>query len=167
MTPKSVVAFLLLCLAGFAGGFTADRSLGPRIAMVAQSNGSEETQFYDTQGRRRLDVGLYNNHPLQDFFGADGRMPRLQFGTYSTQVRADEEGLPFSALYDRHGRTRMVLRLDGPNQGPLIIMKDKNEQNRLILGLDIWDGEEAPFLVTWDRQLHQKDILGHFVMKPL
>ena len=121
---KNIASFILLCIFGFAGGIFSDQYLRPAFA---DSKEAGISRFFDTEGRSRIDIGVHNGQAMQDIYGADGKL-RLQFGTYDGSVRMSEKGLPSLTLYDNEGRLRLLFRLDGPNEGPLIIMKDKSAQ---------------------------------------
>ena len=166
MDKKVFLSVFILAVAGFLGGVFSDQFLRPSFEVIGAHRSSGLSSFVDGNGQERMDIGVARGQAIQDIYGADGNL-RLQFGTYDGSVRADEKGLPSFTLYDNRGRLKMVLRLDGPNQGPLIIMKDNSGTNRMIMGLDIWDKAEEPFLVTWDKDGKQHDIIGNFVMKPL
>ncbi|TAL38776.1 MAG: hypothetical protein EPN97_03475 [Alphaproteobacteria bacterium] len=165
MDRKTLIPLVILALFGFGGGVFSDQFLRPAAAATEQHRMNGMLGFFD-ENRERMDMGVYNGQAQQNIYGADGKL-RLQFGTYAGEVRENEKGLPSFTLYDNDGKLKMVLRLDGPNQGPLIIMKDNTGTNRMIMGLDIWDKAEEPFLVTWDKDGKQHDIVGNFVMKPL
>lgn len=153
----------MICFCAFAGGVFSDQFLRDAQADTAERG---FTRFYDTKNRIRMDQGVNNNQAQQNIYGEDGKL-RLQFGTYTGEVRENEKGLPVVTLYDNNGLLRLLFRLDGPTQGPLIIMKDKQQKNRVIMGLDIWDENEEPFLAIWNKDGKQQNIYGDFKMKPL
>jgi hypothetical protein len=160
---KNLMHAAMICICAFAGGVFSDQYLRP-----AQADSAERgtARFYDSDNRIRMDQGVFKNQLQQNIYGEDGKL-RLQFGTYTGEVRENEKGLPTMTFYDNNGLLRLLFRLDGPNQGPLIIMKDKKQQNRVIMGLDIWDADEEPFLAIWNKDGKQQNIYGDFKMKPL
>lgn len=160
---KKFAYVLMLCLCAFAGGLFSDLFLRPAFGDIAERGFA---RFFDEAGRTRIDVGVNDGQAQQNLYGADGKL-RIQLGTYTGDIRENEKGLPCLTLYDNSGRLRLLFRLDGPNQGPLIIMKDKSQRNRVIMGLDIWDENEEPFLAIWDKDGKQQNIYGDFRMKPL
>lgn len=160
---KNLIHAAMICAFAFAGGVFSDQYLRPAQADI---NERGTVRFYDTEGRIRMDQGVHKNQLQQNIYGEDGKL-RLQFGTYTGEVRENEKGLPVMTLYDNEGLLRLLFRLDGPTQGPLIIMKDKKQRNRVIMGLDIWDEDEEPFLAIWDKDGKQRNIYGDFKMKPL
>lgn len=160
---KKTFNILLLCICGLIGGALSDQFLRPALA---ERSKADMSRFYDERGQLRADLGVWKGQAIQDFYGEDGKL-RIQLGTYDGSIAPHEKGLPSVSLYDNGGRIRLLFRLDGPNEGPLIIMKDKIGRNRLIMGLDLWDGSEEPFLATWDTYGKQTDIVGQFNMRPL
>ena len=75
-------------------------------------------------------------------YGQDGRQ-RLQMATY---VNPGEQGLPLIGLSDNSGRLRLLFRLAGPDGSPVLVFKDRNGTDRMVMGLDYSGGDEAPFL---------------------
>jgi hypothetical protein len=90
--------------------------------------------------------------------GPDGR-DRLSAATYTS---GSERGLPVVAMYDNRSQLRLLLRLAGSNESPVIIFKDKSGHDRMVMGLGLNGGEEEPFLSTVDRQGHKTDVFGHY-----
>jgi hypothetical protein len=157
----------LICFFSWTGGYTA-RIAGmmpgkpPDSRNAAyKANNRVHKHLRDEQGRVRIDYGMFNGQPIQDFFGED-RSLRLQMATYTNDVRANEKGLPVLTLYDRHGNLRQLWRLDGSNQTPLLILKDHEEHNRLIFGLDLEDPKEQPFLVWFGKDGKKNTLFGKF-----
>ncbi|MBK6616550.1 hypothetical protein [Ottowia sp.] len=72
----------------------------------------------------------------------DGRM-RVQVGTYD---QVGERGLPVLALSDNRDQIRLLLRLAGSNESPVLVMKDKSGRDRLVMGLGLGGESEEPFL---------------------
>ncbi len=116
--------------------------------------------FYSSQGRSMMDIGVFNHHPVQDFYHPNGKLA-VQMGTYNDDVRANEEGLPIAGLSDEQGNLRLLFRLDGSDESPLIIMKDTHGRNRIIFGLDINGGEYEPFLVNYDNNASKSVFFGN------
>lgn len=161
---KHFTSVILVCVFGFLGGVFSDQYMKSAAADGKYKSEKEGVRYLDDKNRIRMDIGVMNGQPLQDLYGADGKL-RLQFGTYGGN--SHETGLPSFTMYDNSGRLRMLFRLDGPNEAPLLIMKDKKGRDRLILGLDLWNEKEGAFLVLFDENGKKQDIIGNFVMKPL
>jgi hypothetical protein len=126
----------LLCLFAFAGGFAAQFAIAVTPSL-AQSNSASRPVF---------------------MYGEDGKQ-RLQFGIYTG---AGERGLPLIGLSDNQGRLRMLFRLAGGNESPVIVMKDTSGQDRLVMGLDLNDGNQAPFLSIVDGQGRKQNVFGQY-----
>lgn len=164
---KPFTSVILVCLFAFMGGVFSDQYLKQAMATdPTYKNERQGVRYLDAEGRPRVDIGVMNGQPLQDLYGADGKL-RLQFGTYGGSVSAAEKGLPNFTMYDNSGKLRLLFRLAGPNQAPVLILKDKSGRDRLILGLDLWDAKEPAFLVVFDENGRKHDIVGSFAMKPL
>lgn len=99
-----------------------------------------------------------DGQPVQAFFGEDGKM-RIQLGTYSAP---GERGLPLVGLSDNNGHLRMLLRLAGSNESPVLIMKDKNGVDRIVMGLALSDASEDPFLSVTDSKGQRKAVFGNY-----
>lgn len=91
-------------------------------------------------------------------YGDDGQV-RIQMGTYSA---AGERGLPLVGLGDNHGHIRMLFRLAGPNESPVIIMKDTKGVDKLVMGLDLSDPAQAPFLSVIDANGQKQNLFGKY-----
>ena len=143
MKIQTFIGIILTCLFAFFGGAFSEQIFSSNAAMAAQE---EMKSFFDQSGIKRLDLGVYNNAAIQDFYSEDGR-PRLQFGTYTAEF---EKGLPMAAFSDNNGHIKMLLRLAGPNQSPVIIFKDSKGNDRMVMGLALNDGSEDPFLTYND-----------------
>ena len=134
----------LVALFSFAGGFAA-QLLGPRDA-IAAAVAERMQRFSDVSGTTRIDIGMYNGIPMQNFYGEDGKL-RIQLATY---VAPGEQGLPMIGLSDNKGDLRMLLRLAGSNESPVLIFKDKQHRDRMVMGLGLSDAGQEPFLAYFD-----------------
>ena len=104
-----------------------------------------------------LELYVHQGSPGQNFYAADGKI-RLQLGTYTAP---GERGLPLITMNDNKGDIRMLFRLAGPNEAPVLIMKDKNHNDRLIMGLSL-SGTEEPFLATYDSSGTKTNVFGSY-----
>ncbi len=111
-----------------------------------------------------LGAALYHSGPAQAasqdglwVTGPDGK-DRIQIATYTA---AHERGLPLVALFDNRSRLRMLLRLAGSNESPVLIFKDRRGSDRIVLGLGL-SGEEEPFLSTTDRSGKKTNHFGSY-----
>ena len=144
---------LLFC--AFAGGFAA------QVMLTSTPSEAASRMSYFLLGDDALPKGLeayvYQGSPGQNFYAADGKI-RLQLGTYTAP---GEKGLPLVSLNDNKGDIRMLLRLAGPNEAPVLIFKDKNHRDRMVMGLSL-SGEEEPFLATYDSSGAKTNVFGTY-----
>jgi hypothetical protein len=84
----------------------------------------------------------------------------VQVGTYSGHYSATEEGLPLVGLFDNAEKLRLLLRLAGPNESPVLVFKDGKGHDRMVLGLALNDAGEEPFLAYFDREGVKHTLLG-------
>ncbi|MBS2038888.1 hypothetical protein JST97_28155 [bacterium] len=89
--------------------------------------------------------------------GPDGR-DRIQIATYTA---ASERGLPLVGLFDNRSQLRLLLRLAGPNESPVMVLKDPRGRDRLVLGLGL-NGSGDPFCSITDSQGRKTDVFGHY-----
>lgn len=136
---------LILAVFGFLGGMFSQLVIAPEKSFAAASEYIQ--RFFDKNNKLRLDLGVYNNTPVQQFYGEDGKL-RIQLGTY---IAPGEKGLPFIGLSDNNGNLRMLFRLAGSNESPVIIMKDKSQRDRIVMGLAPSDADQEPFLAYFDK----------------
>lgn len=131
------VKFLLVLLSAFGGGFFAQYALKPSISMAAAPLPASAPMF---------------------LFGDDGQV-RLQVGTYTAP---GERGLPMIGMSDNHGHLRMLFRLAGANESPVIVMKDRAGRDRLVMGLGLSDSGEDAFLSITDSNGKKQNLFGAF-----
>lgn len=86
----------------------------------------------------------------------EGRM-RIQAGTYE---QAGEKGLPVLALSDNKDQIRLLFRLAGSNESPVLVMKDRSGADRLVIGLKMSGPSEEPFLQVVDDRGVRTDVLA-------
>lgn len=129
--------YLVIPAMAFAGGFVAQVVLQPASSLAANMFASTQPMF---------------------FYGEDGQ-PRLQMGMYTAP---GEKGLPLVGLSDNHGRLRMLFRLAGANESPVIVMKDTNGRDRLVMGLGLNDPQQAPFLSLVDGSGAHQNVFGQY-----
>ena len=160
----------VLALFSFAGGFAGQVYLGhaARAQIIDQPAatpviglGRAKPNFLelgDTKNRKALDLYAQDGQGGIVFYDEDGAM-RVQLGTYSG---AGERGQPVIGLNDARGNIRMLLRLAGSNESPVIVMKDKSGSDRLVMGLGLSDGQQEPFLSVTDSSGQRRDIFGSY-----
>jgi hypothetical protein len=90
--------------------------------------------------------------------GPDGKQ-RVQAAVYDAP---GEAGLPMIGLSDNNANLRLLLRLAGTNSSPVVVMKDKEHRDRLVIGLGLNDGAEEPFIAAFDKNGQKKMIFGSY-----
>ena len=61
-----------------------------------------------------------------------------------------------------NGHLKMLLRIAGPNESPVLIMKDNSGNDRIVMGLSLGDPGEEPFLATFDKNGAKHMIFGEY-----
>jgi len=143
MKRNTLLNIVLTCTFAFAGGAVSEQIFSSKMARAAAD---EIKEFFDTTGKKRLDLGVANGAPVQDFYGDDG-LVRLQFGTYTA---ASDKGLPLAVFSDNDHHIRLLLRLAGINQSPALVFKDSKGADRIVMGLALSDNSEDPFFIYTD-----------------
>ena len=90
--------------------------------------------------------------------GPDGKQ-RAQVAVYDAP---GEAGLPMIGLTDNSQNLRLLLRLAGTNSSPVLVMKDRQHRDRLVIGLSLNDGGEEPFIASFDKKGQKKLLLGSY-----
>ena len=149
--------FLYPVLSGFLGASLA--LYGPPLArdLYAYGGGapvrSTSLVLEDAAGRRKITLDRTADGGSSLFFFDSQDRSRMEVGTYG-------DGLPFVVLEGEHHTPKALLRMAGPNQSGVLVFKDKHNRDRMILGLDMNDADEEPFLVTFDRKGQRKVVFG-------
>jgi hypothetical protein len=177
---RTIAGFIVMAAFSFAGGFAAQMVAGVPASLAQESatgsgvlapptKGSDTPVFASTITQRPVNfhqvsdvkngkgIQMYINdgQPGQIFYGNDGRI-RLQLGTYGAE---GERGLPLIGLSDNKGRLRLLLRLFGSNESPVLVMKDNTGRDRLVMGLAFSGPSQEPFIVVTDSKGASRDIL--------
>ncbi len=93
--------------------------------------------------------------------GPDGQL-RVQAGHYDGSYSQDEKGQPMFALYDNKHNIRMLLRLAGHNESPVLIFKDTDHRDRMVIGLGMEGRDQEPFIAVFDRNGGKKLLTGAY-----
>lgn len=143
-------------VAGLLGALVMNMALSPAVANAARNL---NTYFLvdSTNGGKGVETFVQDGQPGMFMYGEDGQ-PRIQIGTYPSP---GERGLPLMGLSDNSGHLRMLFRLAGPTESPVIIMKDKAGHDRLVMGLDLL-GSGNPFLSLIDNDGQKHNIFGTY-----
>jgi len=154
-TRRLFLQLAVLAAFSFAGGFAGTFFTSHRAEAQQQ-----QSFFGLSDGKNAKGVNMYvsDGQGGQVFYGENGQM-RLQMGTYNG---AGERGLPLMALSDTSGHIRMLFRLAGENESPVIVMKDKTGTDRLVMGLGLSDSKQEPFLSVTDASGHRQNVFGSY-----
>jgi hypothetical protein len=151
---KTVTAFSVVALFSFAGGFAGQMFMGSHA--LASSFGN----FFAVQDDKNVkgwNVYVSDGQPGMIFYGENGQM-RIQSGTYNS---GSERGQPMFSLNDSKGEIKMLLRIAGASDSPVIVMKDNSGRDRLVMGLS-FDDKQSPFLNITDENGASQDVFGHY-----
>ncbi len=144
----------------FLGGMAAQSFIVPAVSF-AQSQVLQADRYYFLGPDGKVSGQVYTpegSGAIISLNGQDGDQ-RLQLGTYSAP---GEQGLPMVGLSDNGGNLRLLLRLAGRNESPVVIFKDKEHRDRIVLGLGMEDAGEEPFLAVVDKDGNKKMIFGNY-----
>lgn len=147
---------LIAFAAGMLGALFIQLLFSPAIAQAAR-DGVNYFLVSAPDGRKAVETFVNDGQPGLFLYGEDSRV-RLQLGTYNG---SGERGLPIIGLSDNANRLRMLFRLAGSDEAPVIIMKDANGRDRLVMGLAL-GGSGTPFLSIVDEKGQKKDIFGTY-----
>jgi len=152
---KNICLTLSICFFAFLGGFAAQILLASHSSVAASM--LSYFNVNDSKNSKGIEMYVSDASPAQNFYAADGKI-RLQFGTY---VAAGERGLPLIAMSDNKGDIKMLFRLAGANESPIIIMKDNQHRDRMVMGLGL-NGDDAPFLSIINEKGEKQNIFGEY-----
>jgi len=93
--------------------------------------------------------------------GADGEQ-RLGLGTYDGSYAKSETGLPFVGLSDNRQGLRLLFRLAGKNESPVLVFKDTRHRDRMVIGLGMSDAGEEPFIAFFDASGKKHLLMGRY-----
>jgi len=123
----------------FAGGMAGQLVLGLVTSQAAQA----------ASDRQVVSNRLYLMAP-------EGGM-RIQAGTYD---QPSEKGLPLIGMSDNKDHLRLLFRLAGSNESPVLVMKDKKGADRLVMGLGMNGVSEEPFIEIVDDRGSKTDLVA-------
>ncbi len=151
---------ILLTVVSFLGGLLSNFLFRPEPVSA------EELQRLNAYVEVLQREGLARGDPrtpgaVLQLYAYDGQ-PRLQLGTYSGAYSKSEKGLPLIGLSDNRGGLRLLLRLAGRNESPVLVFKDKAKRDRLVIGLGLSDADEEPFIVHFDKDGTKHLLLGKY-----
>ena len=159
----SLIRICLIAVAGFSGGAVSSLLLTPTpsaatAAVSSPVTGSNYFLINDVKNPKGIEYYVYDGYPAHNMYAIDGKV-RLQQGLYS---KGDEAGLPLLAFWDNAESMRMLFRLAGKNESPVIIMKDRKGADRVVFGLNLNDPSEEPFLALIDEAGKKNVLFGAY-----
>ncbi len=158
---KKLLMILLVVVSSFLGGMVSSLILIPTLAHADYSYlYAAKLQIENKLGKVTGDIftPLEGGGAILDLYDENTTL-RLQAGTYSS---GGEKGLPFLGLSDNSAKLRMLSRLAGKNESPVLIFKDKAGRDRMVMGLSLSDGNEEPFLTVIDADGKKKNVFGNY-----
>lgn len=156
MSVNNINSLAVMALSSFMGGAMMMFLMNAGTSFARDANSYFNVS--DSLNARGVETYVDQGNAVQNIYAADGKI-RLQMGTYN---RPGEAGLPLMGMSDNKGNLRMLLRLAGPNEAPVIIMKDNSHRDRVVMGLALGDEGEEPFLAVFDRNGKKKMIFGEY-----
>jgi hypothetical protein len=153
--------FLIVVLASFLGGMVSQTLFNAKCASAQgqQTLSTERLYFVGPDGRDGGQVYFSNGSGAIMSLNAENGKQRIQIGTYNEQ---GEKGLPFIGLWDNAGALRLLFRLAGSNESPVLIFKDRQGSDRIVMGLGLTDAGQEPFIAYTDQHGNKKTLLGTF-----
>lgn len=150
---------LVIALFAFLGGMAMNYLL---FIGTSRATGNDDAppgffSVFDKKNAKGVEVYVYDGQPVQNFYGPDGDV-RIQMGLYTAP---GEAGLPLLGLSDNQGELKMLFRLAGKNESPVLIMKDNQQRDRIVMGLGPHDDTQEPFLVTYDKDGQKTVVFGN------
>ena len=161
---KAWTKIFILFFGSFLGGMTMTFLLSPQFSLAQELKFLQANRFQlvDAKGQARGEGYVpENSGGIFNLYGFDGKM-RVQLGSYSGDYAAAEKGQPMAGLYDNHADLRLLLRLAGKNESPVLVMKDKQHRDRIVMGLGLNDPGEEPFLAYFDNAGNKHMVMGSY-----
>ncbi len=158
---KKSLGWVMVLLMSFLGGMSA-QILFPLRHAVAQSKDvlrAERLYFTGPDGRNGGQVYFVDGSGAVISLNAADERQRIQIGTYNGP---GEKGLPLIGLSDNSGALRLLFRLAGSNQSPLMIFKDRQGRDRMVIGLGLNDPGEEPFISYIEKDGTKKTLMGAY-----
>ncbi|MCB1782568.1 MAG: hypothetical protein KDI13_01095 [Alphaproteobacteria bacterium] len=156
---KKFAKFTIIAVFAMLGGAVSNMILVASAPVLAEGlKKSSYLLLFDDYNKKGIEAYVYNGYPAQNFYAKDGKI-RLQQGLYNAP---GEDGLPMIAMSDNNGDLKMLLRLAGKNESPVIIMKDNQHRDRLVFGLDLNSPAQDPFMAAIDASGRKNLVFGNY-----
>jgi hypothetical protein len=144
---KPLFRLIFIGLCAFLGGAAVQIAF---LSVPTSADTQKPTNYqalFDTLNQKGVETFVYLGQPTQKFYGENGKV-RIQIGTYEA---AGDRGQPMISLSDKQGHERLLLRLAGPNESPVMLFKDDKGKNRLIIGLDTANPNQDAMISILDK----------------
>jgi hypothetical protein len=142
MTQKK---FLVLTFVAFLGALCGHFLFPFLIALAEEKKGTPLKKLYlmnGTQSHSSLTKG-----PGGGFLSLGDFSDRKQRVFFTIYAGSGEKGLPLMGLYDKKAQLRLLFRLaPGSNSSPVIVFKNGNSQDAMVVALDLNKESEIPYL---------------------
>jgi hypothetical protein len=158
---KRLIWGMLILITSFLGGIFSNIFFAPKmaIAQAGQTLSAERLYFTGPDQRNGGQVYFIDGSGAIISLNADDEKQRIQIGTYNG---AGEKGLPFIGLSDNKGDLRLLFRLAGSNESPVLIFKDRQHRDRMVMGLGLNDSGEEPFIAYFDKSGNKQMLMGSY-----
>lgn len=111
------------------------------LKAAVQNASSSTLELFNGSGQRIGFIGPGNAGQGTFFlFNPQGGV-EVQMGAYDS---GSEKGQTLFGLHGKNGSLRFLMRLHGPHDSPVMVMKDKAGSDKLIIGLEGYD--EVPYI---------------------
>lgn len=145
---------IIIALFSFLGGITGSLIFQiPAVQAKITNENFSSIQFFNKNQNR---VGFLGNYQEKGgfFLFDEEEQTTIQMGSYGTGA---EEGQTLIGLNDRNNALRYLLRLNGRQDSPTLIMKDSGGVDRIIIGLD--GSTQVPYFKYIDGKGEMKNLL--------
>lgn len=145
-------------LGAYLLGYVERDAIVPPAAAAAPTQdvvSAYRIRLLDSTGKERAELGMSpDGAPGLFFFDTQGRN-RLELGLYSPAERE----YPFVVLNDTHHLAAGIFRLFGSRETPVVVLKNKGA-DRAIFGLN--PNSTEPFLVYYGAKRTKTAVFGDF-----
>lgn len=115
--------------------------MGVFIATPIKAAGRDVLEAFGASGKRVAYIGPgLADQGTFFMFNPEGGV-EIQMGAYES---GSEKGQTLLGLHGKNGSLRLLLRLHGANDSPVIVMKDKTGDDKLVIGLE--GNDESPYI---------------------
>lgn len=146
---------LLMAGSAFLGALIAIILLAPTSLEAQGKRFSGLVEIFNTQKQRVAIMGPAQQGQGTVFlFNEKGKVTH-QMSTYGGGAEKDQSLI---GLHDKNEKLRYLFRLHGPNDSPVLVMKDKSGYDKIIIGLE--GQNEQPYFKYLDAQGRMHNLLA-------